>query len=63
MKKIRVIVTITTIIDDSVYSDTGDYLYENAEHLEDTVIDACTQAGWRAVTYGNTRDAKEEKGI
>lgn len=63
MKKVRVIVTITTVIDDSVYSDTADYLYENAEVIEDTVVDACDQAAWHAVTYGKNRDAKWEKDL
>ena len=63
MKKVRVLVTITTLIDDSVYVDNEYYTYDDAEHIEDVVVDACDQAAWHAVTYGKNRDAKWEKDL
>lgn len=52
MKKITVTVKTKVEVNGNTYEDASSYSYLD-ESLEDAVLDACEQAGWQAVRYGN----------
>ena len=53
------VTTVVTVDDDKTYEDTSTYVYV-ADPLETAVLDACEQAGWHAVRYGNASLARKE---
>lgn len=63
MKKISVkVTTVVTVDDDKTYEDTSTYVYV-ADPLETAVLDACEQAGWHAVRYGNASLARKVEDV